>query len=369
MTTTSVTVRDRVVAWLPLVWQGRLSWMRIALAIVYGMHTYHLVRGWQLDVPAPAPQGWFLGLVPSGIRDFLLGHPNWVAAGVIVLVVLIVIGLATRPALIALVLIGLFARTIEVSQGIFDHESSLTTQVLFVLAFAPGTNAISLEHLARWWRGGRKDLLVSLLAPYRQWGVYLILGILALTYTTSGFSKMRFSGVSWLNGETLGFYLRGLTAGTEVYMVGGGPPTWRDDFGIVMYTYGNYNYGNYHPAVLADAVDWVAHTPAILIALSVGTVVLELCGFLLFVPRLRSLLLIGYMCMHTTIGILMGLPFVEYQIVCFFLIEWERIFGFLLRWLDARRTAKVAAGTDSAAPIPAESSGSGEPPIATAPHG
>lgn len=322
---------------LPLIWQGRLSWMRIALALLYGGHTYELIKSWHVDVPDSEYHGWVFIVVPPGLRDFLLSHPNAVAAGVLALVVLSVIGLASRPALLALALIGLFARSVEVSQGVFDHESSLTTQVLVVLAFAPGTNSVSLERVIRWWRAGRKDLLGYLTAPYRPWGVLLILGLLAITYTASGLSKLRFGGLRWLDGETLGFYLRGLTSGEAVYVVGGGPPTWRDDFGLEMYTYGNYNFGNYHPAILGDIVDWMAHTPAVMITLSVATVLLELAGFLLFVPRLRSVLLVGYIGMHTTIGLLMGLPFVEYQVVCLLLIEWERIIPFAATRLRRRR--------------------------------
>ncbi len=348
---------------ISLLWHGRLSWMRIALAIVFGGNTYQLVMGWHVPVPAFEYQGWVFTVVPSGLRDILLDNPNKVAAVVLVLVVLVVIGLATRPALLALALIGLFARAVEVSQGVFDHESSLTTQVLVVLAFAPGTNSISVEHLIRWWHAGRKDLLGYLTAPYRQWGVLLIIGLLAITYTTSGLSKLRFGGFGWLNGETLGFYLRGLTSGETVYVIGGGPATWRDDFGLQAYAYGNFSFGNYHPAALAGIVDWMAHTPAVMIGISVATVLLELCGFLLFIPRLRSLLLIGYIGMHTTIGLLMGLPFVEYQIVCLLLIEWERIIPFVAKWLRSRRGSggQRDPADEDARRTPLESTATGQP--------
>lgn len=339
---------------LSLLWIGRLSWIRIALALAYGERTLALIGTWHIPVPRNGGHGWVMGLVPQPVTELLLAYPNRVAAVVVVLIVLSVIGLGTRPALFLLVLIGLFARALSWNNGIFDHESSLTTQVLFILVFAPGTNAVSVEHLIRWWRGGRKDLLATLTAPYRQWGVLLILGLLAVTYTASGLSKLRFGGFQWLNGETLGFYLRGLTASDTVYLVGDGAATWRDDFGLQMYTFANPRFGHYEPAVLAGAVDWMAHTPAVVAAFSVATVLLELSGFLLFVPRLRSALLVGYICMHATIGFLMGLPFHEYQIVCLFLIEWERIVPFLLRLF--RRRSPAADADDQPPPaVPAES--------------
>ncbi|WP_127473821.1 hypothetical protein [Microbacterium sulfonylureivorans] len=337
MTTSSPQRAARLTRVLSLLWVGRLSWLRIALALAFGERTLELVQSWHNDVPQNGGHGWVMSVVPQGVTELLLSYPNRVAGVVIVLIVLSVIGLGSRPALFLLVLIGLFARAVSWNNGIFDHESSLTTQVLFVLVFAPGTNAVSLEHVVRWWRGGRKDLLATLTAPYRQWGVMLILALLAVTYTASGLSKLRFGGFEWLNGETLGFYLRGLTAGDTVYLVGDGTPTWRDDFGLQMYTFANPRFGQYEPAALAHFVDWMAHTPAVMAVFATATVLLELAGFLLFVPRLRSVLLVGYIGMHTTIGLLMGLPFHEYQIICLFLIEWERIVPFVLNLFARKR--------------------------------
>lgn len=347
---------SRVRSALSLIWYGRLSWMRIILALIYGTNTFIVVRLWHIDLPDREYHGWIFALIPPGLRDSLIGTPNLIAGAVVLAVGMIVVGFGTRPALFALAVMGLFVRAVEGSRGVFDHESSLTTQVLIVLAFAPGTNAISLEHLIRWWRAGRTDLLGYLTRPYRQWGVYLILGLLAITYTTSGLSKLRFSEFRWMDGETLGFYLRGLTASDTVYLVGGGGSTWRDDFGLEMYTYGNYNFGSYSTQAMTSFVDWFAHNALLMALFSIATVLLELAGFLLFVPRLRSVLLIGYICMHTSIGLLMGLPFVEYQVVCLLLIEWERIFGFIERRMDARRAARegpvATAGPALAAATP-----------------
>lgn len=337
---------------LSLLWHGRLSWMRIVLSVLFGLRTGELVTSWHEEVPAYELQGWVLALVPSAAREALLAHPNIVGALVALLTTMAAIGLATRPALLALVAIGLFARAVEVSQGVFDHESSLSTQVLLVLVFAPGSTTLSMDRVIGWWRAGRPDAWTWFTAAHRAWGVLLITGLLALTYTASGLSKLRFGGLRWLDGETLGFYLRGLTSGETVYLVTGGPPTWRDDLGIEMYTYGNYAFGDYHPGFVAGIVDALAHSPAALVALSAGTVALELCGFLLFVPRVRSVLLVGYIGMHLTIGILMGLAFVEYQVICLLLLEWERIVpavARLARVARRHRARRDASATDAGA--------------------
>ncbi|MFB8146047.1 hypothetical protein ACFC1W_04815 [Microbacterium sp. NPDC056003] len=361
MTTETPAPETRLTRALSLVWIGRLSWMRIALALAFGERTLALIGTWHVGVPRNGGHGWVMSVVPESVTQLLVSHPNRVAAVVVVLIVLSVIGLGTRPALFLLVLIGLIARAMSWNNGIFDHESSLTTQVLFVLVFAPGTNSVSVEHLIRWWRGGRRDLLASLTTPYRQWGVYLILALLAVTYTASGLSKLRFGGLQWLNGETLGFYLRGVTATETVYSVGGGPPTWRDDLGLQMYTFANPRFGHYEPAVLANLVDWMAHTPAVSAAFSIATVLLELAGFLLFVPRLRSALLVGYICMHSTIGFLMGLPFYEYQIVCLLLIEWERIIPFLTRLAQRRRATDHPDAEPAPSRAPLDEAGAPRP--------
>ncbi|WP_345752394.1 hypothetical protein [Microbacterium rhizophilus] len=322
---------------LPVLWHGRLSWLRIVLTLLYGERVLNTVRGWQDPAPALLHEGWVLGLVPQGLQDVFLGHPTAVAVVVLACAGLGVIGLATRPALLLLAVLGAFAISVEAGQGVFDHESSLATQVLAVLAFAPGTDLVSVDSAIRWWRRGRPDVWGWLAAPYRKWGVTLILVLVAITYTTSGLSKLRFGGLGWLNGETLGFYLRGFTAGSHVYIVGGGPATWRDDFGLQMYTYANPTFGHYPSGLVAGLADWIAHTPGALVAISVATVCLELSGFLALVPKLRSAFLVSAILMHTTIGALMGLDFTMYRVIDLFLIEWELLGIFAAWWLARRR--------------------------------
>lgn len=328
---------------LPLLWRARLSWLRIALALYYGGELVAYIRGWGRETPDLPVHGWVLTLIPAELREAILSQGELVTVLVLVLEALVVLGIATRPALVMLALIGLFVHSVKASDGTFEHSASLSTQVLFALAFVPGTNAVSVERLVRWWRAGRPDIWTFLGAPYRKWGEYLILAILAITYTTSGLSKLRFGGLGWMDGETLGFYLRGMTVGgTPVYLIGGGETTWRDDFGLEMYTYGNYRYGGYS-TYFAPVVDWIGHTSAVLIAISVATVLLEISGLLLFVPRLRSVLLIGYICMHMMIGLLMGLQFTEYRIICLFLIEWQLAGPLLVRAWNAVRPPPAAA--------------------------
>ncbi|MDZ8201264.1 hypothetical protein RZO50_07045 [Microbacterium sp. SSW1-59] len=327
---------------IPLIWQGRLSWMRITLGVVYGYGVYKSITPWKNDTPERVFSGWLLAQLPRDLIVTAIANADLVALALLILVGLVVVGLATRFALFSLATLGLFVEAVGASQGIFDHESSLTTQVLFVLAFCPGVKAISLDNTISWLRAGRPPLWQYFMRPYRSWGIYIILGILAITYTTSGISKLRFGGLQWLNGETLGYYLSNTNTDDTVLLVGGGPDSWRDDLGIEMYVYGNFREASGTP--LDGVIEWVAGSPVLLAGIAVATVVLELAGLLLFVPKVRSLLLISYIAMHTTIGIMMGLWFTEYRLICFFLIEWELVGLLLLR--ASRRSAREVMHTE-----------------------
>jgi len=91
----------------------------------------------------PALLAW-LPLPPS--RSFV------VAFGVVMLALglLAAVGLLTRPALLLFGLGYLYVGVAIASWGYFPHSRLLPVQVLFILAFAPGTTAWSLDRLLRW---------------------------------------------------------------------------------------------------------------------------------------------------------------------------------------------------------------------------
>jgi len=127
---------------------------------------------------------------------------------------LALIGIFTRPALLIFGLLTIYISDIVSSRGFFDHEASLTSQVLLVLALAPGSTNFSFSNFLKWVIAKTKkekkaffDTLIG--SPVSSWGLKLILVILACTYFTAGLSKVRYGSLKWMDGNTLTHYLDG----------------------------------------------------------------------------------------------------------------------------------------------------------------
>ncbi|AMJ66273.1 hypothetical protein AXW84_13125 [Hymenobacter sp. PAMC 26628] len=161
-----------------------------------------------------------------------------------------------------------------------------------------------------------------------------ILILLACTYCTAGLSKLRYSGIKWVDGQTLTHYL----GGRAQYNEGENRPMfigprvvpevdkWKDGYGIYSYTYGNWQSSERWRAVGKR----IASNSVVMTAISTATLLFELCGFMILISGWpRILYLIGAIGMHKVIGQLMRLPFTEYQLICFLFIDWQ----FLYQWL------------------------------------
>lgn len=262
------------------------------------------------------------------------------------------IGLATRPALLTFSLCTIYLTDISVSRGFFNHEASLTTQVLLILAFAPGSTRFSADKILVWLAKERtktsKSFLRALIGgPAPVWGFKTILILLACTYFTAGLSKIRYGSLEWLDGQTLTHYLDGSAraSGTEASPMFIGPKNipeaekWKDGYGIYSYTYGNRQSS---PSLIAIGEALASNATAIA-AVSVATVAFELCGFLILLSGWpRVLYLLSAIVMHKSIGALMNLAFVEYQLICFYLIDWQWVYQHLNSRLKRRLDPFVA---------------------------
>ena len=257
------------------------------------------------------------------------------------------IGLFTRPALFIFGLATIYIIDVEVSRGFFNHEASLTTQVFLVLAFAPGSTSFSVDNFLRWVynrykSGSPKPLLSALLgSPVPVWGLKLIFILLASVYFTAGVSKLRFGGLAWLDGQTLTHYLDGsaspYTPGNKPIFIGPKDvpqeEKWKDGFGIYTYSYGNRQTSNFWQQVGHT----IAANKGLIIAFSLSATLFELTAFLLLLNGWpRVLYLLGAILMHKSIGVLMNLPFTDYQVLCFLLIDWQWVyehipFGFSMK--------------------------------------
>jgi len=246
------------------------------------------------------------------------------------------VGLFTRPALFILGLATIYIIDVEVSRGFFNHEYSLTTQILLILALAPGSTSFSVDNLLKWvyrrYKIGTGNLLSAIIGPPAPvWGIKLILILLACTYFTAGVSKIRYGGLAWLDGQTLTHYLDGsaspYTEGDKPMFIG--PKNvpqkekWKDGFGIYTYSYGNRQWSYFWQKV-GHAI---AANKFLITAFAVSATLFELGAFLLLLngwPRVFYLL--GAILMHKSIGYLMNLPFPNYQVVCFLLIDWRWVY-------------------------------------------
>jgi hypothetical protein len=251
------------------------------------------------------------------------------------------VGLFTRPALLIFGLANIYIFDVQFSTGVFDHEMGLVSQVLLILAFVPGFMAFSLDRFVRWLLSkkdltGTQPLFSFLLGPQVPiWGLRLIMILLACTYFTAGFSKIRYGGVKWVDGKTLAHYLNGqaspnIAGHRPIFMGPAAVPAsekWKDGFGIYTYSWGN-KQRNVARIEIGKAI---ASNRFIITGLSIATVIFELSSILLLTSRWpKFLYLVGAIGMHQTIGFLMDLRFLKYQLLCLLLIDWQWVYRTLL---------------------------------------
>lgn len=256
------------------------------------------------------------------------------------------LGILTRPSLLVFGLFIIYLSGFKTSLGVFDHSNSLVSQIILILAFIPGSTNLSVDRLIQWLRKRRKgeisSVWVMLSNPLDQiWGVRLLLILLACVYFTAGLSKVRYGGLDWLDGKTLTHYLDGSAASSKDF----DPPIylssskvshaekWKDGFGLYAYSYGN-RQGN---LFAVNSGKLIAGIPAVIISLSVLTVLFELSSFCLLLGRWpRNLYLFGAIFLHTSIGFFMALTFIQFRIICFLLIDWQWLSGQLSQSLKKK---------------------------------
>ncbi|MBT8183886.1 MAG: hypothetical protein KJN76_03530 [Eudoraea sp.] len=271
---------------------------------------------------------WFLQLMPDSWLSFGEGSE-------ILFVVLLLsaagasMGIAGRLCLFLLAGLEFFIGGSFETLGIFDHNSSLSSQVLLVLALVPGSMRISVDYYIykRIFRNRRPKIPGS---PPPKWGLNLILVLLVLTYFTAGVSKIRHGGLKWLDGATLGFYLENYVAdypgGEQQLLIANSnadsAKQWKDGIGFEAHTYGNYQYRT----SFKKLSNWIAARPVLVIVISVITILFEFAWFIVFInSKYRNIYLLAAIITHTMIGVLMGLYFLHYRFICLCLLDWNQI--------------------------------------------
>lgn len=278
---------------------------------------------------------WFTGLLP----DTLLTFSNAFISNLIIITIIVTVcasmGLLGRLNLIILSFLSFYVFGVSEGIGIFDHHISLPTQVILALALVPGTMKLSVDYFI-WKKIIKKDKTSFLTnSENPKWGLNIILALVVLTYFTAGVSKLRYGhGLKWLDGSTLGFYLKEQTflykPGDVQLLVGNSQlatdKKWKDTYGFVAHTYANYQTS----PKLAQIATYIANNKLLLVLLSVGSVLFELLAFIAFInSKYRNLYLIAAITFHLSIGALMGISFRQYRIICFFLIDWTLILNYV----------------------------------------
>ena len=151
------------------------------------------------------PMGWNYR-PPFEVLEIVFGIT--ITAGV-----LTIIGMKTNPALLLFTAGNLFLQTYKYSFGDFHHRQALMMIALFALSLSPAGQVLSLDD---YWR--RKRLMnkrqsyfsLNLLegtSHFARWPLLLIQWMFALIFLSACFSKLSVSGVDWMNGYTLQFYM------------------------------------------------------------------------------------------------------------------------------------------------------------------
>jgi uncharacterized membrane protein YphA (DoxX/SURF4 family) len=200
-----------------------------------------------------------------------------VAAGVLALV-----GLWTRPALLALALGVWFLVAHRFSYGDVHHSEAMFAFFLMSLALAPSGDDLSIDA----WRRRQAGHPPAEMSPYARWPFALAHLLLAMVYLSTGITKVIFGGLQWVNGYTLQERTLMDALGRDVPL------------GI-----------------------WLAQQHTLSILLSVGTVIFEL-GFCLslFLPRWKTFFFAAALAFHIGLHLVAGHGFFGHMAVVLILL-------------------------------------------------
>lgn len=155
----------------------------------------------------------FIQLISALLPRHLLFSPSgftslyWVtaAAGVLALV-----GFFTRTSLLVFAL-GIWTMiAVQYSYADVHHEATLFSIILLCLAFAPSGRSLSVDALLRRRRAaaaGTPEAPDAEWSDMAMWPIRLTHVLLALTYLSTGATKLIDGGLAWMNGYTLQTYL------------------------------------------------------------------------------------------------------------------------------------------------------------------
>jgi hypothetical protein len=227
-----------------------------------------------------------------------------IAAGLAALV-----GLFTRTSLFLLALGTWFFVSHSYSYADVHHTQALFAIFLMVLPFSPAGDSLSIDALIRRPRGAGDSVPTARFTDTAMWPLKLAHVLLALTYFSTGITKLLYGGLRWMNGYTLQ---------TDVF-------TDATNRGLPLGI-------------------WLSHQHTLCVLLSIGTILFETFFFVsILVPRVAPLFFVGGILFHIGLYVTSGHPFYEHIVMNALLLlfldpEW---FPAQLSRLSSRRPAQA----------------------------
>lgn len=194
---------------------------------------------------------------------------------------LALVGLRTRTSLLLLALGNLFFVSHRYSYADVHHPEALFAIFLLALALAPAGDSLSIDAFLRRRRAGAAGAVATDTSDTAMWPLKLAHVLLAMTYFSTGISKLLSGGLRWMNGYTL-----------------------QND-------------------IFSDAINrnipfgiWLAQQRTLCILLSVGTILFEVFFFVsLLLPRTAPLFFLGGILFHVGLYVTSGHPFFQHIVM------------------------------------------------------
>jgi hypothetical protein len=309
----------------------------VAMSAV-GLGVGQVSRIGRLDSLSSAPEDLAQPVLLLRLLPLPVAPPSWLGPVIVLLAVLAAVGIATRASLIALAAAYLYAGSILNSYGFVSHDTTLPMIVLLVLAFAPGVTTCSLGAYLR-----RRSASGSWTGVGRRvpvWPARLILVVLALVYFSSGYAKLRESGLEWGDGKTLQsyatdpqpapYFLQDPDADREAF---------RDRVGLESFLYSS--------GTPTSLLRGLAGNDFIMAAIATMSLLWEVTfPVVLFVRCLLPWYLFVGVAFHVIVALSFGLySFYSFPLCYLVFVDWTRVTAYARRWWSERNGASTMSGS------------------------
>jgi len=234
--------------------------------------------------------------------------------------VLAFVGYLTTLSLLLFTAGSVCLQAFEYSFNEIHHAEAIVIITLAVLALSPAGGALSVDDLLRRLRKVDGGLRVpsdplSGESRFARWPLLVVQWMFALIYLSATYHKLTASGLDWMNGWTLQYYMLqdAIRWGSNVSGVGRG---YSPEPGI------GVSIGQYH--TLATVASWVS----ILFEATFWVV--------LILPRLAPLILSVGAGFHVAIYVIQRAPFLSFMWLYAVFVPWSKVFRRGGTWLRDR---------------------------------